>query len=200
VFAVLDGTDVDSGTAAEIGYAAALGCTIVGLRTDFRMAGDNPAAPVNLQVLHFINKSGGAFATELDAAVILLQDRVPAARESLRLFHLAETATWARAKAVGTYTASTRDQSLTEVGFIHCSFESQLAATATRFYRDAEPGQFVALVIDPTRLDAELVIEAAGNGESFPHIYGPLNVDAVIATRPLRRRDAEFSLGPAASA
>ena len=37
--AVLDGTDVDSGTAWEIGYAYALGKPILGLRTDFRTLG-----------------------------------------------------------------------------------------------------------------------------------------------------------------
>jgi uncharacterized protein (DUF952 family)/nucleoside 2-deoxyribosyltransferase len=199
VFAVLDGTDVDSGTAAEIGYAAALGRTVVGLRTDFRMAGDNPASPLNLQVLHFIDKAGGAFTTELNAGVAALRDRVPAARDAPRIFHLAERSTWASAKTAGRYTTSTRDQSLAEVGFIHCSFAAQVLATAGRFYGDADPGQFQLLVIDPSRLAAKLVLEAASNGEKFPHIYGPLNTDAVIATRPLIRRDGEFSLGAATS-
>ena len=40
IFAVLDGTDVDSGTASEIGYGAAKGKIIVGYRGDFRMTGD----------------------------------------------------------------------------------------------------------------------------------------------------------------
>jgi nucleoside 2-deoxyribosyltransferase len=47
VMAILDGPDVDSGTAAEIGYAAAIGRPVVGLRTDIRMSGENRAAPVN---------------------------------------------------------------------------------------------------------------------------------------------------------
>jgi uncharacterized protein (DUF952 family)/nucleoside 2-deoxyribosyltransferase len=200
IFAVLDGTDVDSGTAAEIGYASGLGRTIVGLRTDFRMAGDNAAAPVNLQVLHFIEASGGAFATELDTAVTALVARVPGMGETPRIFHLAERSTWALARASGRYTSSTRDQTLAEVGFIHCSFEQQLAATAARFYADADPQLFVVLVIDPSLLDAQLVTEQAANGERFPHIYGPLNTDAVVATRPLIRRGTEFLLGAASSA
>jgi len=200
IFAVLDGTDVDSGTAAEIGYASGLGRTIVGLRTDFRMAGDNAAAPVNLQVLHFIETSGGTFATELDVAVAALRDRMTASSEPSRIFHLAELSTWASAKASGDYSSSTRDQSLAEVGFIHCSFEQQLSATATRFYADAEPGRYVALVIDPSLLRARFVVEQAGNGELFPHIYGPLNVDAVVATRPLIWRESEFILGAAGPA
>lgn len=59
VLAVLDGTDVDSGTASEIGYAFALGKKIVGYRGDFRLTGDNPASVVNLQVEYFIMESGG---------------------------------------------------------------------------------------------------------------------------------------------
>ncbi|HEV2074141.1 MAG TPA: nucleoside 2-deoxyribosyltransferase [Thermomicrobiales bacterium] len=63
LFAILDGVDVDSGTAAEIGYAFAAGKYICGLRTDFRLAGDNEAAIVNLQVQYFIVASGGRVAT-----------------------------------------------------------------------------------------------------------------------------------------
>jgi nucleoside 2-deoxyribosyltransferase len=59
VFAVLDGTDVDSGTAAEIGYAFARGKTIIGYRGDFRLSADNEGSIVNLQVEYFIRQSGG---------------------------------------------------------------------------------------------------------------------------------------------
>jgi nucleoside 2-deoxyribosyltransferase len=63
LFAILDGVDVDSGTAAEIGYAAARGRYICGLRTDFRLAGDNPGSIVNLQVQYFIEVTGGKIVT-----------------------------------------------------------------------------------------------------------------------------------------
>ena len=59
VVAVLDGTDVDSGTAAEIGYAFARGKRIVGYRGDFRLSADNEGSIVNLQVEYFIRASGG---------------------------------------------------------------------------------------------------------------------------------------------
>lgn len=71
VFAILDGVDVDSGTAAEIGYAFARGKYVAGLRTDFRLAGDNPGSIVNLQVQYFIEKSGGTVVTEADDLVTL---------------------------------------------------------------------------------------------------------------------------------
>ena len=59
VLALLDGSDVDSGTAAEIGYAAAKGTPVVGLRTDIRPSGDNEATTVNLQIQWFIELSRG---------------------------------------------------------------------------------------------------------------------------------------------
>lgn len=71
VFAVLDGVDVDSGTAAEIGYAFANGKRVYGLRTDFRLAGDNAGAIVNLQVQYFIEASGGAIVTTTEEFVSL---------------------------------------------------------------------------------------------------------------------------------
>jgi nucleoside 2-deoxyribosyltransferase len=71
VFAILDGVDVDSGTAAEIGYAHARGKRVAGLRTDFRLAGDNHGSIVNLQVQYFIEQSGGAIVTTVDKFVAL---------------------------------------------------------------------------------------------------------------------------------
>ena len=63
VFAVLDGVDVDSGTAAEIGYAFARGKAILGYRGDFRLSADNEGSTVNLQVEYFIRQSGGDIIT-----------------------------------------------------------------------------------------------------------------------------------------
>jgi nucleoside 2-deoxyribosyltransferase len=63
--AVLDGVDVDSGTAAEIGYAFARGKPIIGYRGDVRLAADNEGAVVNLQVEYFIRQSGGHIVRSL---------------------------------------------------------------------------------------------------------------------------------------
>lgn len=68
VLALLDGPDVDSGTAAEIGYASTR-VPVVGLRTDIRPAGDNEGVSVNLQVEWFIRRSGGRVHGDLDSAV-----------------------------------------------------------------------------------------------------------------------------------
>jgi nucleoside 2-deoxyribosyltransferase len=73
ILAVLDGSDVDSGTAAEIGYGFAIHKYIVGLRTDTRMTGDNPSAVVNLQVEWMI-KPHGTITFTLPAAVQALKN------------------------------------------------------------------------------------------------------------------------------
>lgn len=66
LLAVLDGPDVDSGTAAEVGYAFALGKRVHGYRGDFR-AGENPATRVNVQVEWFVRSSGGDVFLSLEA-------------------------------------------------------------------------------------------------------------------------------------
>jgi nucleoside 2-deoxyribosyltransferase len=66
IVAVLDGTDVDSGTAAEIGYGSALKKIIIGYRSDFRLCGDNEGALINLQVEYFIHASGGRIVNTLE--------------------------------------------------------------------------------------------------------------------------------------
>jgi nucleoside 2-deoxyribosyltransferase len=71
--AILDGTDVDSGTASEVGFAAALGKRVVGLRLDSRVTGDNRAAQINLQVEAFVQQNGGDVVHTLDEAIILLR-------------------------------------------------------------------------------------------------------------------------------
>ena len=71
---VLDGVDVDSGTSGEIGFAYGLGKRIFGLRTDWRLTGDNEAAGINLQLRYFIEQSGGQFATDVPTLVKLLRE------------------------------------------------------------------------------------------------------------------------------
>jgi hypothetical protein len=61
----LDGQELDAGTAAEVGFASALGLRCLGLRTDLRQNGE-PGVSVNLQVEHFVVASGGSLCTSLD--------------------------------------------------------------------------------------------------------------------------------------
>lgn len=66
IVAVLDGCDVDSGTASEIGYGTALGRTTIGYRGDFRLAGDNAGSIVNLQVEYFIYLNDGKIVHDIE--------------------------------------------------------------------------------------------------------------------------------------
>jgi uncharacterized protein (DUF952 family) len=83
---------------------------------------------------------------------------------------------------------STRDVTLAEEGFVHCSFAEQLPSTAARFFGDLE--EVVVLRIDPAKVAAPVVTEDLyGSGEDFPHVYGPIDVGAVVAATvvsPLR--------------
>jgi glutathione S-transferase len=78
-----------------------------------------------------------------------------------------------------------RADSLQREGFIHCSYVHQVAASANRFYATA--AELLVLTISPARLTSPLKAEAAGSGELFPHVYGPINRDAVTSARPLDR-------------
>ena len=66
IVAILDGSDVDSGTASEIGYAFARGKRIYGYRGDIRRAGDAEGVVVNLQVQYWIVESGGEIVEKVD--------------------------------------------------------------------------------------------------------------------------------------
>ncbi len=66
LLAILDGVDVDSGTASEIGGASMLGKPILGYRGDFRLSSDNTGSIVNLQVEYFIKRNGGKIITKID--------------------------------------------------------------------------------------------------------------------------------------
>jgi uncharacterized protein (DUF952 family) len=96
------------------------------------------------------------------------------------IYHLVLRQVWEE-NAEGPYLPD----SLAQEGFIHCSFAPQVAASANRFYGSAT--DLFLLHIDPERLTSPLREEASGTGEIFPHIYGPLNRDAVVTVEILAR-------------
>ena len=105
------------------------------------------------------------------------------------IYHIATSADWEAALTDGVYTRSSLDKTLAEEGFIHASQASQVAGTANKFYRDVSGG-LVLLMIDENRVAAEVRYEDVPGAElPFPHIYGPLNTDAVLEARP-------FAAGP----
>jgi uncharacterized protein (DUF952 family) len=109
-----------------------------------------------------------------------------------QLLHLAEKPLWEAARRTGTYEMSTRGRTLAEEGFIHCSLPHQLPAVARMLYGAGDAQDLVVLVIDTGRLQVPVRYEAmAPGGEEFPHIYGPLPVDAVVDVHPWHREGDE---------
>jgi uncharacterized protein (DUF952 family) len=113
-----------------------------------------------------------------------------------RIFHLALASEWAAAQRSGSYTTSTLGRTLAQEGFIHASRADQWQGVRQRFYADvAEP--LVLLVIDTSRLGVPVVAEPAPDStETFPHIYGPLPVSAVVQALPI---DGEGQAGSGGS-
>lgn len=89
---------------------------------------------------------------------------------------------WQEALTRGEYTQSTITSTLAEVGFIHCSTLDQTIAIANRHFRN-EP-ELLLVMIDPSKIISPVKFEGALSGRAglFPHIYGPLNVDAAYKT------------------
>lgn len=108
----------------------------------------------------------------------------------MELMHITPGEDWQAAENKGVYTA----ESLSTEGFIHCSTRAQILATANRFYH-ARRG-LVLLVIDSEKLTAPIRFENLEGGSiQFPHIYGPLNLDAVVGVIPFEPGpDGTFSL------
>ena len=108
------------------------------------------------------------------------------------IHHLAPAAEYNAAPADQPYVPA----SYAADGFIHCTQAlSVLLEIANRFYRGV-PGDFVILDLALDQLTSEVRFEAPtppaapGSplaGVSFPHIYGPINREAIIAVRSARR-------------
>ena len=96
------------------------------------------------------------------------------------MFHILARSEWHDAVAKGVYEPA----SLRREGFIHCSTLEQIVETANRWYCGQR--DLVLLAIEADRLAAELRFEPPANpaderrAEIFPHLYGPLNLNAAV--------------------
>lgn len=85
-----------------------------------------------------------------------------------------------------------RCASLQSEGFIHCCKAEQLSGVVQRYYQDV--AGLMVLSIDPDKLQAELVYEnTVGGEELFPHVYGDINMDAVVQVAALAEHLAQTS-------
>ena len=99
------------------------------------------------------------------------------------IYHITSRRAWLAAQERGEY----RAESLETEGFIHCSTSTQVLPVAEKFYKGQS--DLVIFVIDPALLTAELRWEPPSGGtpppgvpegETFPHVYGPINLDAIV--------------------
>ena len=115
------------------------------------------------------------------------------------IYHITSHTAWRAAQAQGAYTAPSLD---TE-GFIHCSTLEQVLPVANTFY-SGQTG-LCLLVIEPTLLASTLKWEPPSGGAPppgvpeglmFPHVYGPINLNAVVKVVDLESTDGTFTLPP----
>jgi uncharacterized protein (DUF952 family) len=99
------------------------------------------------------------------------------------IFHITSRKDWEAAQTKDEYVA----ESLRTEGFIHCSTLAQILPVAEKFYK-GQSG-LVLLVIEPALLSSDLKWEAPSGGtpppgvpegDLFPHVHGPINLDAVV--------------------
>jgi uncharacterized protein (DUF952 family) len=104
------------------------------------------------------------------------------------VFHITERSAFAAALEAGRY----ETDSLASEGFIHCSTRSQVLRTAARFFGGRQG--LVLLCIATGPLGDALRYESA-DGDSFPHCYGPIPLEAIPAVIDFPcRSDGSFEL------
>jgi len=114
------------------------------------------------------------------------------------IFHITSRTAWDEAQKRGDY----RAEGFAKEGFNHCSTLAQVLPVANNFYK-GQSG-LILLEIEPTLLSSALKWEPPTGGtpppgvpagDQFPHIYGPINLDAVVRTVELTSKpDGTFDL------
>ena len=104
--------------------------------------------------------------------------------------HILSRGDWESAQKEGVYTP----RSLGSEGFIHCSTAAQVLRTANTFYKEQD--DLMLLWIAENKVSAEIRFEDLNDEEMlFPHIYGALNLDAVVGQQPFAKgEDGKFVL------
>jgi uncharacterized protein (DUF952 family) len=103
------------------------------------------------------------------------------------IYHIALEPDWEAALEAGEYRISTLGRTLADEGFLHAAYGNQVRGVAEAFYSHvSEP--LVLLTIDERRLTVPLQVDTIpGQAEGYPHIYGPLDLTAVVMATPLAR-------------
>src|SRR5476651_123825 len=98
----------------------------------------------------------------------------------MRIYHIVLLDDWAAFD-----TELYRARSLETEGFIHCSFAGQLNTVIDRYY--AAEAEVVVLEIETDSLMSRVLNEPSTANEIYPHIYGPINRDAIVSVKRLSK-------------
>lgn len=99
------------------------------------------------------------------------------------IYHIATKEDWSAAQIEGLY----ESPSLKEEGYIHCSEDRQLKDVIARYFSTKK--NLLKLTIDTEKLTSQLIYDWSNAIEdTFPHIYGPINLDAVILVETIETR------------
>lgn len=96
------------------------------------------------------------------------------------IYHILPRRAWEQADP-----GSLRADSLRTEGFIHCSNRDQVEWVANQFFTAAE--DLVVLAIAAAALSSPLRDEDPGTGQTFPHVYGPIEREAIVGVEALTR-------------
>ena len=96
------------------------------------------------------------------------------------IYHITKSVWWNKFAPTDEYETET----LSQERFIHCSTREQVPGVLERYY--AEQEGLLLLHINPTLLKSELKYEVATNGESFPHVYGKINKNAIAKVEEIK--------------
>lgn len=100
-----------------------------------------------------------------------------------KIYKICPAPAWREAERQGVYRGSADDS---RDGFIHFSTAAQVAETARKHFA-GQTGLFL-IAIDAESLGDALRWEPSRNDELFPHLYGELDLGAVIDVFDLRAR------------
>lgn len=107
------------------------------------------------------------------------------------MYHIISLEDFQTAEKVGSYSPP----SLENEGFIHFSYKEEVLATANRYYQGQE--NLFLLKVDPEKVKERLQDDEVYPGRVFPHVYGPLNLDAIIEKSELKANESgEFKNFP----
>ena len=90
------------------------------------------------------------------------------------IYHVVAADEWEKQESLPAYSAA----GLASEGFIHLSTKEQVSGVLDRYYKNVK--NLLLLHVDTNKLTHELRYEQATNNELFPHVYGPINKDAIV--------------------